>query len=106
MAKTADKEKENRRVIAITKQLREKKGIVIKKQEIDLDLKNLKKAQKDIAKIAEEDGSDVVKQVAKEETAKLQNVIDDLNSYMGIIYPEGLIDLGGDDLGSSISISG
>ena len=106
MSKTADKEKKQRRVLAITKQLREQKGVVIKKQELDFDLKNLKKAQKEMGEMAKEDGTDLAKQIAKEETAKLQNVIDELNEYMGIIYPEGLIDLGGDEMGSSISISG
>lgn len=106
MPKTRDKEKERRRIIGITKQLREQKGIVISKKEVDKDLQNLKNAQHELDAMVQPDSTPAFKREVKESKGKLQDVIDEINLYMGIVYPEGLIDLGGDEMGSSISVSG
>ncbi len=107
MAKTVNEEKKSRRIVAVTKELRQKKGITIKKHEIDIGLKQLTKAKKDILQMGETDGSEAAKKAAATESEKLQNIIEDLNYYMGIVYPEGLVDIGeGEDRGSTVSISG
>lgn len=101
-----DKQKEKRRVLAIAKRLKEQKGIMVSKLAVDDDLRKLKKAKKEAEEIGANSDSAVVKKASEETQANLQSVIDNLNDYMGIIYPEGLIDLGGEELGSTMSISG
>lgn len=108
MSKKDEQEAKNkRRAIAITKKLKEEKGINLTKAGFDVGLKQYQKAQEQIRKEAEGSNSPEVKRVADESCQKLQGIIDDINYYMGIVYPEGLIDIGTDnEQGQSIAITG
>lgn len=108
MSKKDEQEaKEKRRIVAITKRLKEEKGINLTKAEFDIGIKQAQKAQELIRKEAEGNDSPDVQQAADESCAKLQSIIDDINYYMGAVYPEGLIDIGTDnEQGQSIVASG
>ena len=87
-------DKEKRRLIAITKELRRKKGIRIKKSNLDQDLQNLKKAQEKIDKIKQENAEiPAVIDEANKSHQKLQVIVDQINDYMKVLTPEGLIDI-------------
>lgn len=105
--KNASKDKKRRRLIALTKKLREEKGIVMKKHELETDIRTIRKAQEEINKIAEQDASKEIQDYASETNGQLQSIIDDINYYMGIVYPEGLIDIGGPEgFGKSVMTTG
>jgi len=92
MAKT---EKQKKRIIAIARQLKEQKGLTFKHSEFVQDLTRAQKAQTDILKVKEEyKGVDVVEKEADKEYKKLQSIIDEINDYMQILHPEGLLDFG------------
>jgi DNA repair exonuclease SbcCD ATPase subunit len=100
-------EQEKRRLIALTRQLKEQKGLTIKKSELDQDIAHYRKAQEEIIQIKDQHReSPAVTKAAEESYGKLQSIIDDLNDYMGLIYPEGLIDLGSDGHGQTAMASG
>ncbi len=94
-------EKEKRRVIAITRQLKEQKGIGVDPKEINADIKiyrdklagldAVKKEYSDLPAIVEE---------AEQEQKKLQSIINDLNEYMEVLHPEGLLDFGSGSKGT------
>jgi hypothetical protein len=88
-------EKQKKRIIAIARQLKEQKGFTFKHSEYVEDLARFKKAQSDILKVKEEyKGVDVVEKEADKEYKKLQSIIDEINDYMQILHPEGLLDFG------------
>ncbi len=101
-------EKEKRRLIALTRALKEEKGLSIKKIELDNDILRLRKAEKELEAIKQEyKDSPVVVKEAEKEKAKLRAIVDQLNEYMKIIHPEGLLDLTGTDgKGASVMVSG
>jgi|GEM_PF-3142909 len=101
-------DKEKRRLIALTRALKEEKGLSIKKMELDSDIARFRDAQKQLEVIKQEykDSPAVVKE-AEKESAKLQSIVDQLNEYMSVIHPEGLLDIGGDTgKGKSVMVSG
>jgi|688.fasta_scaffold2112237_1 hypothetical protein len=88
-------EKQKRRIIAIARQLKEQKGFTFKHSEYVEDLARFKKAQSEILKIKEEyKGVDVIQKKADIEYKKFQAIIDQINDYMQILHPEGLLDFG------------
>ncbi len=101
-------DKEKRRLIALTRALKEEKGLSIKKNELDIDIARFRDAQKQLEVIKQEykDSPAVVKE-AEKESAKLQTIVEQLNEYMSIIHPEGLLDINGDGgKGKSMMVSG
>jgi hypothetical protein len=96
-------DKQKRRLVALTKQVREQKGITIKKAELDQDIARYKKTQQEILKQKEgfEDNIEVTTAVDKG-YKKLQGIIDDLNDYMRVLHPAGLLDMGSGTSGKSI----
>lgn len=96
-------DKQKRRIIALTKQVREQKGIAIKKGELDQDIARYKKAQQEILKQKEgfENNLEVTTAVDKG-YKQLQTIIDDLNEYMRVLHPEGLLDMGSGSSGKSV----
>lgn len=102
-------EQEKKRFKAIIRRLRKEKGIRIYKHELDTDLLRLKKAQQSILEIKEasKDQPNVIEEADKS-VKKLQGIIDDINEYMTVLHPEGLIDIGGSDNApqGTIAISG
>ena len=105
-AKEKIDQKQKKRAVAVVKALRDQKGIVLKKHELDQDLKNLKKAQQEVLDIKAQDSSPATQKEADKSFNKLQSIIDDLNDYMSVLHPEGLIDIGPSAQGGSMSISG
>lgn len=88
-------DQERKRFVAITRRLKEQKGITIKQSEVAVLLEKLKKGYKDVSAVKEEYKSyDAVKEEADIELKKIQSIINDLNEYMSILHPEGLIDFG------------
>lgn len=88
-------DKQKRRAIAITRQLKEQKGITVKKGELLAGVNEFKKTQQEILKVKNEYADcPLVQEKADEEFKKLQKIIDDLNDYMKVLHPEGLLDLG------------
>lgn len=100
-------DKEKKKLIALTRRLKEEKGITIKKAEIDGDIQRFRKAQEEIQAVENEykDYPAVVEE-AKQSRQKLQSIIDELNEYMGVVYPEGLIDLGSGPQGQAVMANG
>lgn len=101
-------DKEKRRLIALTRALKEEKGIQLRKAELDNDIARFRDAQKQLDVIKQEykDSPAVVKE-AEKESAKLQAIVDQLNEYMSIVHPEGLLDIGNSDgKGKSMMVSG
>ncbi len=101
-------DKEKRRLIALTRALKEEKGIQLKKIELDNDIARFRDAQKQLEVIKQEyKDSPVVVKEAEKESAKLQIIVDQLNEYMSLIHPEGLLDIGNNDgKGKSMMVSG
>jgi hypothetical protein len=91
----AKSDKQKRRIIAIARQLKEQKGLTFKHSEFMQDLNRAQKAQADILKVKEEyKGIEIVEKEADKEYKKLQAIIDEINDYMQILHPEGLLDFG------------
>jgi uncharacterized FlaG/YvyC family protein len=86
-------EKKALRLKAIAKGLKEKKGLVVKESELKTDISKLEKAQKEIKETSSKFQTQEGKTEADRAYKKLQNIIDDLNEYMAILHPEGLIQL-------------
>lgn len=90
-------EQEKKRFKAIIRRLRKEKGIRIYKHELDSDIAKIQNDIKAIEKIKEEHkDTPVVVEEADKAHKKLKGIIDDLNDYMSVLHPEGLIDLGDD----------
>jgi len=97
-------DKQKKRIVAITRQLKEQKGVTIKQSELAQDLASCKQRQKKVLEIKEQfKDVPVIQEQANESHKKLQRIIDDLNDYMAILHPEGLLDYGS---GSAKSIVG
>ncbi len=96
-------DKQKRRLIALTKQVKEQKGISIKKAELDQDIARYKKAQQEVLKQKEgfENNLEVTTAVDKG-YKQLQNIIDDINEYMRVLHPAGLLDMGSGSSGKSV----
>ena len=88
-------EKQKRKFLAVVRQLKKQKNFTVKQAEIAKDIKNLEKAQAEINKVAQEHKEEAaVQKAAEAENQKLQNIINDLNEYMKVLHPEGLLDYG------------
>ncbi|MBT6842834.1 MAG: hypothetical protein HOA17_03430 [Candidatus Melainabacteria bacterium] len=88
-------DKQKKRVVAITKQLKIQKGISINQKEIMDGISSCKKSQQEILGIKKQHPNSLeVREKAETNTKKLQNIIDDLNEYMRILHPEGLLEMG------------
>jgi uncharacterized membrane-anchored protein YjiN (DUF445 family) len=88
-------EDQKKRFIAIVRQLKKQKGITLKQSELVKDLNNVKQAQERILKVKEEyKDEEVVQREADKEYKKLQEVANNLNDYMKVLHPEGLLDFG------------
>jgi len=87
-------EKDKIRVTALAKKLKEQKGITIKQAGLQSDVTKLKKDQDKIKKIKSGSESLAVHKEADTAVKKLQSIIDDLNDYMTVLHPEGLLDYG------------
>ena len=96
-------DEQQKRFVAIIRQLKKQKGLTVKQSELVNDINNLKKAQEDILKIKEEnkDNEDIKQEVDKG-YKKLQSVVNDLNEYMKVLHPEGLLDFGSGASGQQI----
>lgn len=100
-------DKQKKRFVAIARQLKEQKGLTIKQNEIVEDLKRYKKAQEDILKVKEEyQGNEAVSKAADDSCKRLQKIIGDLNEYMSILHPTGLIDFGSGKGGKQVVSQG
>ena len=99
----ATNDKKKKRIVAIARQLKDKKGLTIKQNELNQDLTRFKTAQKEILKVKEEyKGVEIVEKEADAKYKKLQSIIDELNEYMSILHPEGIIDYGSGASGKKI----
>lgn len=100
-------DKQKRRLVAVVNQLKQQKGLTIKKNELDQDIARYKKAQQEILQQKEgfEDNKEVVDAVEKG-YKKVQSIIDELNEYMRVLHPEGLLDLGQGSSGKAILSQG
>ncbi len=88
-------DKEKRRFVAIAKEMKKKKNFVIKQTGMRAGITEYQKAQKELLELKEEyKDCPAVVQKAEENYKKLQGIIDDLNEYMRVLHPEGLLDLG------------
>jgi hypothetical protein len=96
-------EDQQKKFVAIVRQLKKQKGVSIKQAGIMKDIKRFQQAQKDILQVKEEfkDNEIVVKEADKEHK-KLQAVVNELNEYMKILHPEGLLDFGAGSTGQQI----
>jgi uncharacterized membrane-anchored protein YjiN (DUF445 family) len=100
-------DKQKKRFVAIARQLKQQKNITIKQNEIVEDLKRYKKAQEDVLTVKEQyKGNEAVSKAADESYQRLQKIIGDLNEYMNILHPEGLIDFGSGKGGKQILSQG
>lgn len=89
-------DKEKKRMVALTRELKRQKGLTIKNHEMQHTINTYKKTQKEILSIKDKyAGNKEVESVALAEHKKLQEIIDELNQYMAVIHPEGLIDFSG-----------
>lgn len=96
-------EDQKKKFVAIVRQLKKQKGISIKQAEVTKDIKRFQKAQQDILKVKEEyKGNTIVENEADKENKKLQSVINELNDYMKILHPEGLLDFGTGSTGQQV----
>ena len=88
-------ENQKRKFVAVIRQLKKQKGITIKQSDLMEDINHFKKAQEGILKIKEEyKDEEVVQKEADKEYKKMQNIVNELNEYMKILHPEGLLDFG------------
>lgn len=89
-------DKQKKKMLALTREMKRQKGITIKNHEMQHSIKVYKKAQEDILSVKEKyAGNKAVESHAVNEHKKLQQIIDELNEYMSILHPEGLIDFSG-----------
>lgn len=89
-------DKEKRRLIAITRQLKEQKGITINPKNINADIKNFKADFQELDNLKQEYGDlPAIVEEAEAEQKKLKSIINDLNDYMAVLHPEGLLDMSG-----------
>jgi len=88
-------DKQKKAVVAITRQLKEQKGLTIKQSELLQEIDDCKKRQKRALEIKQENEKlPAIAQKADDTHKKLQNIINELNEYMSILHPEGLLDYG------------
>jgi len=100
-------DQEKRRLLVLTRRLRDEKGIAIKQDELQEDIQRFQDGINELEQIKEEyKDTPVVVEEAKESQVKLERIIGDLNEYMSIIHPEGLLDLGSDSQGQTVMASG
>lgn len=96
-------EDQKKKLVALTRQLKKQKGISIKQSELQEDITRLKKAQEEINSIKEQHKDvEVVQKEADVENKKLQIIINELNDYMKVLHPEGLLDFGTGATGQQI----
>lgn len=94
-------EKEKTKFVAIIRRLQKDKGFTIKNHAVKGYIDELKKKQNELKEIKEENpDSAAVQDEADKGYKQLQSVVDDLNSYMAVLHPEGLIDYGGANPGT------
>lgn len=100
-------DKQKKQFIAVARQLKQQKGLTFKQSELQQDIINCKKAQEEILKLKEgfENNKEVTTKV-EENHKKLQTIIDDLNEYMRILHPEGLLDFGKGSAGQALMGNG
>lgn len=96
-------DKRKRRIVAVSKKLKEDKGLVVKSSDLQKAIADYKQIQKDYQQVKEKykDSEAVVKR-ADESTKKVQTIIDELNEYMRVLHPEGLLDMGTGSSGKAI----
>ncbi len=88
-------DQEKKRFVAIARRLKDQKGITIKHSEVGLLLGKLKQGHQDVSKVKEQyKDVEAVYKEADTELKKIQDIINDLNEYMSILHPTGLIDFG------------
>lgn len=88
-------EKQKRRIVALTRRLKEDKGLTVKQADIQKAINEYKEAQKEYSKIKEEHSdSEVISKRMDDSIVKVQKIVDDMNEYMRILHPEGLLDMG------------
>ena len=95
-------EKDKIRVRALARKLKEKKGITIKQVGLQSDVSRLKKDQEKIKELKKQSESPAVHKEADLAVSKLQAIIDDLNDYMSVLHPEGLLDYGSGTSGKQV----
>lgn len=100
-------EQKKRRIVAITKQLRNQKGLTIKQSDLNEGLAEYKEAQTQLLSLKEKYNSmpGVVEKIDSE-YKKVQKIINDLNEYMSVLHPEGLIDFGSGKGGKQVVSQG
>lgn len=88
-------DKQKRNAIAIARKLKKDKGFTIKQSELLHEIDDCKKRQKKALEIKNENSdSPAVVEKADQTHKQLQKIIDDINDYMSVLHPEGLIDYG------------
>lgn len=88
-------EKQKKAAIAITRKLRKDKGFTVKQAELLQGIDDCKQKQRKILEIKKEnEESPAVVEEADKAYKQLQKIIDDVNEYMAILHPEGLLDYG------------
>ena len=96
-------DKEKRRFVAIAKEMKKKKNFVVKQPEMRAGIQEYQKAQKELLDLKEEyKNYPAVVQKADESYKQLQTIIDDLNEYMRVLHPAGLLDMGSGSSGKSV----
>ena len=96
-------EDQKKKFVAIIRQLKKQKGIAVKQSGLAKDLNNVKEAQQRVLEVKNKYPDDkVVQREADKEYQKLQSVASDINEYMKILHPEGLLDFGTGSNGQQI----
>ena len=96
-------ENQKKKFVAIVRQLKKQKGVTVKQADLMKDINHFKKAQQDILKVKEEyKDHEIVQKEADKEYKKMQNIVNELNEYMKVLHPEGLLDFSTGSTGQAI----
>ena len=87
-------EDQKKKFVAVIRQLKKQKGLTIKHTELNEELKFYKGKQQEVKAIRAGSEDKVVHEEADKQNKKLQSIIDNLNDYMKVLHPEGLLDYG------------
>lgn len=88
-------EDQKKKFVAVVRQLKKQKGITVKQADLAKDINHFKEAQQEILKVKEEyKDEELVQKEADKEYKKLQGIVNELNDYMKVLHPEGLLDFG------------
>lgn len=96
-------ENQKKKFVAVVRQLKKQKGVTVKQSDLMKDINHFKQAQQDILKVKEQyKDEEIVQKEADKEYKKMQNIVNELNDYMKVLHPEGLLDFGTGTNGQAI----